>query len=66
MKIISCDFSEEKIKTQQKFSQVKAERHEQEVRRDKLVDEGRKLLARATAYKEKVKIFYKKQNEKTF
>ena len=46
---------------------MKAERHEQELRRDKLVDEGRKILARATAYKEKV-IFsnYKKKKIKLF
>ena len=46
---------------------MKAERHEQELRRDKLVDEGRKILARATAYKEKV-IFsnYKKKENQTF
>ena len=45
---------EERIKTQQKFSQMKSQRREEELKRDKLVDEARKLLSRATSYKEKV------------
>jgi hypothetical protein len=33
---------------------MKSQRREEEMKRDKLVDEARRLLSRATSYKEKV------------
>ena len=45
---------------------MKSQRREEEQKRDKLVDDARKCVSRATSYKDKVNIFNNFRPHKTY